>query len=134
MKNIKKIKNLLGNNSFSWRLSINIIGLTIILFITSSLIVYHFSHKLITEEAVSKAQNILHSTNLEIENILSSVSIALQNIEDDVVAAALEKENGVEEMYNITKKIVLKNKYIIASCIATEPYYIKGEKFFASKK
>lgn len=132
MKNLKKIKNLLGNNSFSWRLSINIIGLTIILFITSSLIVYHFSHKLITEEAVSKAQNILHSTNLEIENILSSVSIALQNIEDDVVAAALEKEKGVEEMYNITKKIVLKNKYIIASCIATEPYYIKGEKFFAA--
>ena len=60
------------SKSFSARLSATILLVTSILFITAIMVVSYYSHKLIAEEAIKSASNVLYTTTIDINKTLDS--------------------------------------------------------------
>lgn len=116
-----------SKNSFSTRLSLNILLLTSILFILAIGIVAFSSHKLIAEEATKSAENLLDATINEIEMSLQKVEFA---VEASSWLVQEEKDNE-NYLYHITEEIVIENENIVGSAIAFIPGYHNGEHFFS---
>ena len=108
-------------NSFSTRLSLYVIIITMVLFTLGMFLVWHSSCDIITKEAKSNAANMLDATIGDIEMILSNVEAATQNS----VWVVKEHKDSPEYMYNITEALVKDNPNIVGSTIAFVPYYFK---------
>lgn len=113
--------------SFSTRLSLNILLIVSVLFIITIVIVAIFSHKMIIDESTKAANNSISSIVNDIEKNLLAVETTVKGV------SWLVEENIDNEdyLYEITKRIVEKNPYIIGSSIAFAPEYYKGRHFFA---
>ncbi len=118
-------------SSFSEKLSLLVILLSALLFLATISIVSVYSRKLIREEAIRNAFSTLKATTLEIDNVLQSVSVAIDNIADDVQEEALKGESGKQELFEITRRVVEQNQYIIGSDIAIEPYFFPKTNYFS---
>ena len=114
-------------NSFSTRLSINVIIITMVLFIVAMFVVWRHSRDIITDEAKRNATNMLDASIGDIEKILSNVEAATLNS----VWVVKEHKDSPDYMYRITEALVKGNPNIIGSTVAFIPYYYqdKGECF-----
>ena len=65
---------------FSTRISLYVILLTAILFLTASVTVYKISYDLVRKEAVTNAFSQLRALNMEMENVLSPIASVINNI------------------------------------------------------
>lgn len=113
--------------SFSTRLSLNVVLVVSILFLIALLTVAIFSHLLITDEANKSANNTLAASIADIEKTLQSVEAVTEN------AAWMAEENCNNEdfLYHITEKVVSTNPYIIGSAIAFDTNRFQGQYQFA---
>ena len=66
--------------TFSTRISLYVILLTAVLFLTASVTVYKINYDSVRKEAVTNAFSQLRALNLEMENVLSSVASAIDNM------------------------------------------------------
>jgi len=114
-------------NSFSARLSLNIMFFTSILFIVTIAIAAVSSHTLISEEATKNAQNLRDKAIVEIERTLQGVEASANTI------AWLVREHldDPDYFYHITKRIVTENPNIYGSAVAFTPNFFKGNYFYS---
>lgn len=115
------------DKSFSARLSLNILLVTSVLFITAIAIAAISSHKIIADESTKSAQHLLKVAVRDIEK-------TLQNVENSVECASWlveEHINDEDYLYHITEKIVGENPDIIGSAIAFSEYYFEDRYFFS---
>lgn len=113
--------------SFSTRLSLNVLLVVSILFIIALVTLATSSHLLIAEEANKSANNTLSAAIADIEKTLQSIEAITEN------AAWLVTENSNNEafIYHITEKVVATNPYIIGSAIAFDTNCFQGQYQFA---
>lgn len=118
---MKKVK------SFSRRLSLYIVGITSVIFLIAMAILAVYSHKLITEEAMSSATNMLSATINDLEKTLE---VAEVNTED--ISWLLKDHVFSEEyLYNITRKVVEQSSIITGAAIAFPPNAFHGKYYFS---
>lgn len=105
--------------SFSFRLSLVVLGLVSILFSLSFLGNSISARKFVQNESIERAQSALDNTILRINHVLRSVEITIHNM------SWLVNENldNPEKLYELTRHIVESNDFISGSAIAFEPYY-----------
>lgn len=115
------------SRSFSARLSTTILLITSLLFMAAILVVSYFSHKLIAEEAVKNATNVLHSTTLDIDKTLGRVESSVNNMRWLVE----EHLKDTAYLYHITSEIVNSNEEIVGSAIAFRADYYADKHFFS---
>ena len=115
------------DKSFSARLSLNILLITSVLFVTAIAVAAISSHKLIADEATRSAQHLLNSTIGDIEKTLQGVETSIES------SAWLveEHKDDVDYLYHITTKTVEENPDIIGCAIAFQEYYLPGEYYFS---
>lgn len=116
------------SQSFSSRLSLNIISLTALAFVFILLAMSYSIATIMNQEAKKTATARLEATINEIENIITGVESAVNNQELFI------KRNlsDPEFMYTITQNLIRSNNDIIGSTVAFRPdfYKSKGE-FYA---
>lgn len=115
------------SQSFSARLTRNVILVSSCLFIAASLVVFFFSHVLIGEEAAKNASNTLQANIIELEKTLSEV-------ESSTISLAWlikEHQRDKEFLYHITQKMVSENENIVGSAIAFRPDFFPSETYFS---
>lgn len=115
------------SKSFSARLSATILLVTSILFITAIMVVSYYSHKLIAEEAIKSASNVLYTTTIDINKTLDRVESTVNNMQW-IVEEHLE---DTTYLYHITTEIVASNEEIVGSTIAFIPEFFKGKHYFS---
>ncbi len=115
------------SKSFPVRLSSTILFITSILFLTAIMIVSYFSHKMIGEEAVKNASNVLNTTTRDINMILGKIETSVTNMEWIVY----EHREDTNYMYHITRELVKQNSEIVGSSIAFVANYFPGTYYFA---
>lgn len=114
-------------NSFSKRLSINVLLINSILFVLAIVVAAVSSHKLISEEAAKSSANMLSSVNNQVQTTLSDVESAVRNL----AWIAVENPNDEKGLYEITRKMVECNPNIVGSAIAFRDGYHNGDHFFS---
>lgn len=115
------------SRSFSTRLSLNILLVVSILFIVALAIVAVSSHILMSQEARKSASNILAANIAKIELALNSVEVNVQN-----ASWMLEKHSNDDAFcYDITRKLVEENPFIVGSTIAFDSTYRADHCFFS---
>ncbi len=115
------------SHSFSARLSATILLITSILFLVAILIVSYFSHKLIAEEAVKNASNVLHSTTLDIDKTLGKVESSVSSMQWLIN----EHLDDTAYLYHITEEIVSSSPEIVGSAIAFQADYYPNKRYFS---
>ena len=113
--------------SFSARLSLRLVFLTSILFITAIVAVSLFSYRNMTAEATRSAEYLRDGAVSQIENTLQKVESAVNNSEWFV----RENTDDMDYLYHITEEIVRGNDDIIGSAIAFEAGYHGGLYYFS---
>ena len=105
--------------SFPKRLSLYIVMATSVLFIVAIGVAAVSSHLLIAEEAVKSSTNMLQAQINSIEKTLKGVESVLSS------NAWIVKENidNDDFLWDITKRVVEENDYIVGSTVAFKPYY-----------
>lgn len=116
-----------ASQSFSARLTRNILLITSCLFIVAALVVSLFSHILIGEEAAKNASNTLQANIIELEKTLAEVEASTMSM----AWLIKEHQHDKEYLYHITKKMVSENENIVGSAIAFYPDYFPGETYFS---
>lgn len=114
-------------HSFSKRLSLSIMIISLFILLVTLLIADLSSHKLISEEATKSAENLLNATISTIEKELQKVEITVK----DASWLVEEKKDDEKYLYHITRKIVEEDSTIIGSSIAFEADYFPGRYYFA---
>jgi len=118
---------MLSRNSFSVRLSLNVILVVNAFFILAIAVIAVSSHSLISEEATKAASNLLKANIGKIENVLSSV-------ESEVRLAAievLENKNSEENLYKMTRSILEACENVSGSAIAFKSGYFPDKHYFS---
>lgn len=113
--------------SFSKRLSLNILVVTSILFITMSVFAALSSHALIAQEAQGSSKNLLEYT-------IKDVEAEFQQVENEVCSATwFLRLNKLDEtfLYKITRGLITSNPRVVGSAIAFAPDYFPGKHFYA---
>lgn len=114
-------------NSFSARLSLNILIVTSIVFVLTLGIASVYSHGIVVEEATKSVEHLRDATILKIEKML-------QKVESSVTSSVwLVNESGNDEeyLYHITRMIVEENPDIVGSAIAFDKNYFEGKYYFS---
>ena len=106
-------------NSISSRLTINVLLVSVIVFLLSSIISLKTSRDRVEEEAIKHAHSELQSTIQQIEIILKSVETVLNN----TAWLVSEHADNPEYMFDITRKLLTTNDFIHGCAVAFEPYY-----------
>lgn len=115
------------SRSFSTRLSLNILLIVSILFIIALAIVAISSHILMSQEAQKSAASILDANISKIELTLNSVEVNVQN-----ASWTLESSSKNDAFcYDITRKLVEENPFIVGSTIAFDSAYRADHRFFS---
>ena len=115
------------DQSFSARLSLNILLLTSILFLTAIIVAAISSHKLIAEEATKTAQALLKGAVSDIEKKLNGVETTVNG----TAWMVPEHISEPEYMYRITDKVVESNPDIVGSAIAFCESFYPGKYFYS---
>lgn len=116
-----------SKNSFSVRLSLNILLFTSILFISVIAVAAISSHMLISKEAANSATYMLDSTIKDIEMYLKDIEATTR----DAHWLIEEHINDPEYLYYITNKLVTENEDIVGSAIAFTRGYFPEHYFFS---
>lgn len=118
------MKLKINRHSFSVRLSVYILGITLVLFMLSFSIYFKYTSDVITEEAFEKS-------NYQVENLIEKIDALLSRVELSVDNAVLACQNGSLASplhYGIlTTNMVKSNSDIISARIAFEPKYFPAE-------
>lgn len=115
------------SRSFSARLTTTILLITSILFLSGIMVVSYFSHKLIAEEAVKNASNVLNNTRLDIDKTLGNVEVSVSNMRW-VVAEHLD---DTAYLYHVVRQVVSSNDEIVGSAIAFRADFYKDRYYFS---
>ncbi|MCQ2168137.1 MAG: SpoIIE family protein phosphatase [Bacteroidales bacterium] len=113
-------------NSFSKRLSLNILLITSVLIMLMLGIVSLFSYRIIENEAQQSARNLLHSTIYQIQSVFTAV-------EEDVKCASWlvdENREDPDYMYEVTRKLA-DIPGIVGSAVAFKPYHFEGKYYYS---
>ena len=114
------------NNSFSSKLSRNILLVSSLIFLGALGFSSLYSHIIVAEEAKESARNLLHSTINQIEKILGKVESEVESM------AWLVDEHKDDEkyLYHITRKVIEDSE--VAGCaIAFEKNYFPDKYYFS---
>ena len=116
-RNIKK--------NLSLRISLMVVyGLTLL---TATLVVmFHFAHKALKEEAMSHAEQTLEATVLQIDNILLSVEQTTGNVYFNLIKHLDEPER----METYCRELVESNPYVKGCAIVFRPHYFADRDLF----
>ena len=114
--------------TLSVRLSLMVVGAMAILLMASLVVMFHYSRKVVKEEALQKASQTLNGTVYQIDNILLSVEQSTGNI----FFALLPQLNNPEMMHTYSRKLVESNPYIAGCAIAFKENYYKDRRYFMS--
>ena len=117
--------------TFSTRISLYVILLTAVLFLTASVTVYKINYDSVRKEAVTNAFSQLRALNLEMENVLSSVSSAIDNMVPRAEIMAVENRDSSDFLL-LLKDILRNTPQLKDIAIALEPYYYRHQKQFAA--
>lgn len=113
--------------SFSRRLSLHIVGISSVVFLIAIAILAVYSHKLITEEAMMSASNMLTSTINDLEKTLKVAEVTTENVSWLVS----ERLNNQQELYEITKEVVQKSSLISGCAVAFPSEFFPGIHYFS---
>ena len=116
-----------ADKSFPKRLSLNILFMTSVLFVSGILVAAVSSHKLISEEAAKSASNMLDAVSNQMQIKLSEVESAVRNL----AWIASQNLDDEQALYDITARMVANNQSIVGSAIAFREGYRNGEHFFS---
>lgn len=113
--------------SFSARLSLQVVMIAFVVFVTVFAVVFFSSKSIVRQEAESHAGSELSGTVYQIEDILHQVEAAAKNMEWIV-------HNHIDTpdtLYAMTRMMIKSNPHVIGSCVAFEPWFYaeKGELF-----
>jgi len=105
-----------------------VLAITMLL-LTALYVIFHYSRKVIREEAMGKATEMLEYTVTKIDNVLLNVEQAAGNFYIDL----LMHLDQPERMFDYSRELVESNPYITGCAIAFEPYFYKekGKYFMA---
>ena len=117
--------------TFSTRISLYVILLTAVLFLTASVTVYKINYDSVRKEAVTNAFSQLRALNLEMENVLSSVASAIDNMVPRAEIMAVEGRD-TSDFLLLLKDILRNTPQLKDIAIALEPYYYRNQKQFAA--
>ena len=117
--------------TFSTRISLYVILLTAVLFLTASVTAYKINYDSVRKEAVTNAFSQLRALNLEMENVLSSVASAINNMVPRAEIMAVESRD-TSEFLLLLKDILRNTPQLKDIAIALEPYYYRNQKQFAA--
>ena len=113
--------------TFSTRISLYVILLTAVLFLTASVTVYKINYDSVRKEAVTNAFSQLRALNLEMENVLSSVASAIDNMVPRAEIMAVEGRD-TSDFLLLLKDILRNTPQLKDIAIALEPYYYRNQK------
>ena len=113
------------NKNLSLRISLMVVyGLTLL---TATLVVmFHFAHSALKEEAMSHAEQTLEATVLQIDNILLSVEQTTGNVYFNLVKHLDEPER----METYCRELVKSNPYVEGCAIVFRPHYCADRELF----
>jgi sigma-B regulation protein RsbU (phosphoserine phosphatase) len=116
------------DKSFSSRLSLAILSFTVVVFLATFSVFYHFSASYIENDARKDAEVTLETINLRIGEVLRQVEAVPKNL------AWMVEENKLhpDSCYAITRRVIANNPYICGSAIAFEPNYYPKEGYWFS--
>ena len=113
--------------TLSARLTLWVVSFSVILFISSLFIIFHFSRQALKEEAIQNVNETLEGTILYIDNTLHQVEVSTRNMLQ-IVEYHLDKP---DYMQVYSQKIIEENSNISACAIAFEPnYYASKNKYY----
>lgn len=115
------------SKSFSYRLSMDFVFITSLLFLASMITAAIASYKIIEEEATRSAMNMLGSAMKEIE-------IETQKVEDMVNAMSWLVEEHLDDpeyMYHITSRLTSESPTVYGSAIAFVPDFFEGKYWYS---
>lgn len=105
--------------SFSLRMSLYILFVASSVFLLVFWSYFRQARHSVSEEAVEQAQVKLENTILQINQVLGSVEVAVKNL-SWLVADNLDTP---DYMYELTRRVLESNSYVVGSAIAFEPEY-----------
>lgn len=118
---------LTGRKTIANRLSRYVLLITAGLFLFITLLIGVFSRALIERVTVNVATAELDVAIRDLEKSVSEVESAVDNVDWFVQ----RNSRSQDFMYEATRELVLSNPSIIGSAVAFEPYYFKGQRWFA---
>lgn len=116
---------------FSTRISLYVILLTAILFLTASVTVYKISYDLVRKEAVTNAFSQLRALNMEMENVLSPIASVINNIASRAEIMAIGNRD-TSDFLRLSEDILRNTPQLKDIAIALEPYYYRNQKQFTA--
>ena len=117
--------------TFSTRISLYVILLTAILFLTASVTVYKISYDLVRKEAVTNAFSQLRALNMEMENVLSPIASVINNIASRAEIMAIGNRD-TSDFLRLSEDILRNTPQLKDIAIALEPYYYRNQKQFTA--
>ena len=109
--------------SLSTKLSIWIVSFATLIFIISLGFMFSQSLKVVRQEAINRATQILDNTVLRVDNILDRVEIAADNTEWLI----MRHLDTPDSMFTYSRQILQNNPDLNGCSIAFEPYYFKDK-------
>ena len=108
------------------RLSIFIASAIFMLLALSLGVMFYYSHKVLSDEAMRDAEQTLEGTTQNIDNILLSVEQSTGNIYNDL----LKHLDKPERMFTYSRELVKCNPHIVGCAIAFKSGYYPGRELF----
>lgn len=115
------------SHSFSKRLSLGVLTISLLILSTTLLVAGFSSHKLITDEATKSAVNLLNASISEIENKLQIVEMSVQTASWIIGEIKYDEES----LYRLTNAVVSDNPFIMGSAIAYAPEKFDERYYFS---
>ena len=113
--------------SFSTRLSQDLLIVTSIVLLTTLGIAAYSSHKLLAEEAQKSTERLR-------DGIISKIELVMGSIENTVNTAAwlvAERRQDTSYLYHITRELIESNPNIVGCAIAFVPGYFKSQYYYS---
>ena len=117
--------------SFSRRISLYVILLTAVLFLTAALTVFKISYDMVRKEAVTNAFSQLRALNLEMENALTSIASAIDNSVPSAERMAVYNRD-TSDFLRLLEDLLANTPQLKDMAIALEPYYYRNQKQFTA--
>ena len=112
--------------TLSLKLSLMAVCEISLLLMVALAVMFHYSRKVLKEEAMIDAEHTLDGTAQHIDNVLLSVEQSAGNIYFDL----LKHLDEPERMYDYSRHLVECNPYIVGCAIVFKPYYYPGKELF----
>ena len=112
--------------TLSLKLSLMAVCEISLLLMVALAVMFHYSRKVLKEEAMIDAEHTLEGTAQHIDNVLLSVEQSAGNIYFDL----LRHLDEPERMYDYSRHLVDSNPYIVGCAIVFKPHYYPGKELF----